>query len=131
MRAWEEQRRREAQVDAIFDTSPYSRTSWGPSSATEAADGLQRQRGRDGVLTRKIGPEVQVERDDGSFLRQYTSVTHLVNAATEPVVAAAYFEGDIAGLNTTVDTRGKGTWDQWLGHLDANDFKGANKLLTS
>jgi hypothetical protein len=82
-------------------------------------------------FTRKIGPEVQVERDDGSFLRQYTSVTHLVNAVTEPVVAAAYFEGDMAGLKTAVDTRGKGTWDQWLGHLDANDFKGANKLLTS
>lgn len=82
-------------------------------------------------FTRKIGPEVQVERDDGFFLRQYTSVTHLVKAVTEPVLAAAYFEGDIASLKTAVDARGKGTWDQWTGFLDVNDFKSANKLFTS
>jgi hypothetical protein len=82
-------------------------------------------------FTRKLGPEVQVERDDSSFLRQFTSVTHLVTVATEPVVAAAYFGGDIAGLKTAVDGRGRGTWDKWLDLLDANDFKGANALMRS
>jgi hypothetical protein len=81
-------------------------------------------------FTRKIGPEVQVVRDDSSFLRQYTSVTHLVTAVTEPVVSAAYFEGDIAGLKTAVDAaKGGGTWAKWLDFLDANNFKGANALL--
>lgn len=80
-------------------------------------------------FTRKLGPEVQVERDDGSFLRQYTSTTHLVTAVTEPVVAAAYFDGDIAALKTAVDGKGKGTWEKWLGLLDANNFKEANALM--
>jgi hypothetical protein len=81
-------------------------------------------------FTRKLGPEVQVVRDDSSFLRQYTSATHLVTAVTEPVVAAAYFDGDIASLKTAVDGRkGRGTWDKWLDFLDANNFKGANALL--
>jgi hypothetical protein len=83
-------------------------------------------------FTRKLGPEVQVVRDDNSFLRQFTSATHLVTAATEPVVAAAYFDGDIAGLKTAVDDKkGAGTWAKWLDRLDANDFKGANALLTA
>jgi hypothetical protein len=80
-------------------------------------------------FTRKLGPEVQVERDDSSFLRQYTSATHLVTAVTEPVVAAAYFNGDIAALKTAVDGKGKGTWHKWLDLLDANDYKGANALM--
>jgi hypothetical protein len=83
------------------------------------------------LFTRKVGPEVQVERDDSSFLREFTSATHLVTAAGEPAVAAAYFDGDLAGLERAVDARGKGTWKRWLEHLDANDFKAANKLLTS
>jgi hypothetical protein len=83
-------------------------------------------------FTRKLGPEVQVVRDDNSFLRQYTSASHLVTAVTEPVVAAAYFDGDIAGLKTAVDDKkGAGTWAKWLDRLDANDFKGANALLTA
>jgi hypothetical protein len=83
-------------------------------------------------FTRKVGPEVEVHRDDSSFLREYTSATHLVGVATEPVVAAAYFEGDLDGLKNAVDTaKGAGTWGKWVGHLDGNDFKGANKLLTS
>ena len=49
-------------------------------------------------FTRKLAPEVKVERDDNSFLREYTSATHLVAAAGEQVVAAAYFDGDIASL---------------------------------
>jgi hypothetical protein len=80
-------------------------------------------------FTRKVGPEVDVHRDDASFLREYTSATHLVNAATEAVVQAAYFDGDLAGLKKAVDARGAGTWEQWLGFLDVNDFKSANKLL--
>ncbi len=83
-------------------------------------------------LTRKLGPEVQVVRDDNSFLRQYTSASHLVAAVGEPVVAAAYFDGDIPALKAAVDARkGRGTWDRWLDLLDANDFKGANALLTA
>jgi len=85
-------------------------------------------------FTRKIGPEVQVERDDSSFLRQFTSAGHLVAAAGEPAVAAAYFGGELAGLERAVDGRkpdGKGTWRRWLDHLEAGDFKAANKLLTS
>jgi len=85
-------------------------------------------------FTRKIGPEVEVERDDNSFLREYTSATHLVAAADESVVASAYFEGDIAGLKRKIDGRrpnGAGTWERWLGFLRDEDFKSANKLLTT
>ncbi|HET8759273.1 MAG TPA: hypothetical protein VFM58_24860 [Solirubrobacteraceae bacterium] len=83
-------------------------------------------------FTRKVGPEVDVHRDDSSFLREFTSATHLVTVATEPVVAAAYFEGDLDGLKNAVDAaKGGGTWGTWLGHLDASDFKAANRLLTS
>jgi hypothetical protein len=83
-------------------------------------------------FTRKVGPEVDVHRDDSSFLREYTSATHLVTVATEPVVAAAYFEGDLANLTKAVDAaRGAGTWGKWVGHLEASDFKAANRLLTS
>lgn len=83
-------------------------------------------------FTRKIGPEVQVERDDNSFLQQFTSATHLVAAAGEQVVASAYFEGDIAGLKKTIDGRkadGEGTWEKWLGFLEVSGFKAANALL--
>lgn len=85
-------------------------------------------------FTRKLGPEVDVERDDGSFLREYTSATHLVAAADESVVASAYFEGDVASLKRKIDGRradAAGTFDRWLGLLQDNDFKGANRLLTS
>lgn len=82
-------------------------------------------------FTRKVGPEVAVHRDDSSFLREYTSATHLVTVATEPVVAAAYFEGQLDGLKQAVDAKGAGTWDTWTGFLDVSDFKSANKLLKS
>ena len=83
-------------------------------------------------FTRKVGPEVEVHRDDSSFLREYTSATHLVTVATEPVVGAAYFEGDLANLKKAVDdAKGAGTWGKWVGNLEVNDFKSANKLLTS
>ena len=83
-------------------------------------------------FTRKLGPEVKVERDDNSFLREFTSAGHLVTAAGEPAVASAYFDGEIAKLEQAVDASkkdGKGTWKRWLGLLDANDFKGANALM--
>jgi hypothetical protein len=83
-------------------------------------------------FTRKIGPEVGVERDDSSFLQQYTSATHLIAAAGEAAVAAAYFEGDVAGLEKKIDGRradAAGTWKRWLRHLDAGEYKAANALL--
>lgn len=83
-------------------------------------------------FTRKLAPEVQVVRDDSSFLKQFTSAGHLVDVAGEAVVAAAYFDGDIATLEGKIDGRkadGKGTWKKWLSHLEANDFKAANALL--
>jgi hypothetical protein len=99
-------------------------------------DGWKRHMGysaNEGVtewFTRKIGPEVDVIRDDSSFLREYTSVTHLLEVVDETALAAAFFEGDVAGLEAKVDARkGKGTWKRWLGLLDANDFKGANALM--
>jgi hypothetical protein len=81
-------------------------------------------------FTRKLGDELGLEADDGSFLKQYTSVTHLVDAVGEPAVAAAYFEGDIAGLKAKLDARTHGLWKQWLDALDASDFKGANRRLS-
>jgi hypothetical protein len=80
-------------------------------------------------FTRKIGPAVGVERDDNSFLREYTSATHLVAAAGEDVVAAAYFEGDLATLQQKIDKLGAGTWRKWRRHLENNEFKLANALL--
>jgi hypothetical protein len=80
-------------------------------------------------FTRKLGDELGLQADDGSFLRQYTSVTHLVDAVGEAPVAAAYFEGDIAGLKAKVDAHKPGSWKQWLDLLDASDFKGANALM--
>jgi hypothetical protein len=83
-------------------------------------------------FTRKVGPEVDVHRDDSSFLREYTSATHLVTVASEAVVAAAYFEGDLDNLRKAVDgAKGTGTWGKWTGHLEVNDFKAANRLLTA
>jgi hypothetical protein len=84
------------------------------------------------LFTRKLGPEVGVERDDSSFLQQYTSATHLVAAAGEATVAGAYFHGDVAALRKRIDGRkpdGDGTWERWLGFLEAGDFKAANKLM--
>ena len=80
-------------------------------------------------FTRKLGDELGLEADDGSFLKQYTSVTHLVEAVGEAAVVAAYFEGDIAGLKAKADARKAGTFKQWLDLLDASDFKGANALM--
>ena len=85
-------------------------------------------------FTRKLAPEVKVERDDNSFLREFTSAGHLVAAAGEQVVAAAYFDGDIASLETKIDGRkpdGAGTWKKWITHLEAQEFKAANALLTT
>ena len=83
-------------------------------------------------FTRAMGPEVGVERDINSFLQEFTSATHLVEAAGEQAVASAYFDGDISGLERTIDGRkpeGAGTWRKWLRHLDDRDFKAANALL--
>jgi hypothetical protein len=80
-------------------------------------------------FTRKLGDELGLEADDGSFLRQYTSVTHLVAAVGEDAVAAAYFEGDLTGLRDKVDAKAAGRWKQWLDVLGAGDFKGANHLM--
>jgi hypothetical protein len=85
-------------------------------------------------FTRAMGPEVGVERDINSFLQEFTSADLLVKAAGEQTVATAYFDGDIAGLERAIDARkpeGKGTWRQWLGHLDERNFKAANALLGS
>jgi hypothetical protein len=85
-------------------------------------------------FTRVIGPEVGVERDINSFLQEFTSATHLVEACDETTLAAAFFDGDIDALEQRIDGRkagGKGTWRQWLAHLDARDFKAANALLKS
>lgn len=77
-------------------------------------------------FTRKLGDELGLEPNDGSFLREYTSITHLVNRVGEAAVTAAYFEGDVAGLQSSV---GAGLWRNWLDALEAMDFKGANKLM--
>jgi hypothetical protein len=83
-------------------------------------------------FTRVMGPEVGVERDINSFLQEFTSATHLVEACGEPTLAAAYFDGDLSALEQRIDARkpdGKGTWRQWLRLLEARDFEGANALL--
>jgi hypothetical protein len=80
-------------------------------------------------FTRKLGEELGLDADEGSFLKQYTSVTHLVEAVGESPLTAAYFEGDVAGLKAKADARKAGTWKQWLDMLDASDFKGANALM--
>jgi hypothetical protein len=82
-------------------------------------------------FTQKIGPEVKVERGEAFFLQQFTSATHLVKAAGEDVVQKAYFDGDVSALKAKIDLRGKDTWEKWLEALDKNDYKAANKLLTS
>jgi len=79
-------------------------------------------------FTRKIGPEVKVERDINSFLREYTSATHMVDAVGEDLVKKAYFDGDVSALKTRFDELEPGGWDRWLDLLDAQDFKGANAL---
>ena len=82
-------------------------------------------------FTRELGAEVGVERDDSSFLQQYTSAKLLVDAAGKDLVKAAYFDGDIAGLKQKLDARGAGTWKKWLQHLEAAEFKLANALLAA
>src|SRR5262245_29868567 len=78
---------------------------------------------------RKLGDELGLEADEGSFLKQYTSVTHLVEAVGEAPVTAAYFGGDLPGLKAKADVRKAGSWKQWLDLLDTNDYKGANALM--
>ena len=80
-------------------------------------------------FTRKLGDELGLEADEGSFLKQYTSVTHLVGAVGEGPVTAAYFEGDVAGLKSAADGRKPGAWKHWLDMLGDSDFKGANALM--
>ncbi len=83
-------------------------------------------------FTRQIGPEVGVERDINSFLREFTSAEHLVAAVGKEAVAAAYFEGDLASLERKVDglkPDGKGTWKQWRAHVEAEEYKLANALI--
>jgi hypothetical protein len=83
-------------------------------------------------FTRAMGPDAGVDRDINSFLQEFTSATHLVEASDEQTVAAAYFDGDIASLEHKIDARkpdGAGTWRQWLRHLDERNFKAANALL--
>jgi hypothetical protein len=85
-------------------------------------------------FTRKLAPEVKVERDDNSFLREFTSATHLVEVAGEHIVAAAYFDGDIGSLEKKIDGRkadGAGTWKKWLAYLEAENYKAANALLAT
>jgi hypothetical protein len=83
-------------------------------------------------FTRQIGPEVGVERDVNSFLREFTSAEHLVRAVGKEAVAAAYFEGDLASLEQKVDALkpdGKGTWKKWSAHVEAEEYKLANALI--
>ena len=104
----------------------FSHDSWKKGIDYHANEGVTE------YFTRQIGPEVGVERDINSFLRFFTSASALVDAVGKEVVAAAYFEGDVASLERKVDGRkpdGKGTWKRWLGHLEAQEFKLANKLM--
>ena len=104
----------------------FSHDSWKPGIDYHA-------NGRcDGVLHRQMGPEVGVERDINSFL----CASHLRlgprRRRRHPVVAAAYFEGDVASLERKVDGRkpdGKGTGKRLAGPSGGQELKLANKLM--
>jgi hypothetical protein len=103
----------------------FSDDRWKRQSGYNANEGVTE------FFTRKMGPEVKVERDDSFYLQQFTSANHLVTAAGEDIVKRAYFDGDVSGLRQKIDSRGAGTWDKWLDYMDRADYKAANKLMTS
>jgi hypothetical protein len=103
----------------------FSDDRWKRQSGYNANEGVTE------FFTRKMGPEVKVERDDSFYLQQFTSATHLVTAAGEDIVKRAYFDGDVSALRQKIDSRGAGTWDKWLDYMDRSDYKAANKLVAS
>ena len=103
----------------------FSDDRWKRQSGYNANEGVTE------FFTRKMGPEVKVERDDSFYLQQFTSATHLVTAVGEDTVKRAYFDGDVSALRQKLDARGAGTWDKWLDYMDKADYKAANRLMTS
>jgi hypothetical protein len=81
------------------------------------------------LFTRKLCAERGIAR--GNFYPdEHASVRKLADAVTESVLAAAYFQGAIAALETAFDApRGAGTFTTWLGHMITGRYADADALI--
>jgi len=99
------------------------------SASWEAKMGKNANEGTTEYFTKKLCAEISLSR--GAFYpSEHASVLKLVAAATEDVVAAAYFQGKLAELETAVDAKKTaGTFGKWLAFIKASKYAEADALL--
>jgi hypothetical protein len=56
------------------------------------------------------------------------AVEKLVAATSREALAAAYFDGDLKGLENAVEAKAKGAWAQWLDFMKRGKYTDANAL---
>ncbi len=99
------------------------------SPAYKAAYGTNVNEGTNEYFTRQITDPLRIAR--GNYQTECDEVTALAGTATEDVMRSAYFEGNLAGLVSTVDGAvGPDTFANWLVFMRAGDWVGARDTLS-
>lgn len=83
-------------------------------------------------FTRQIVREQNLPDRSGIYDDEYAEVNALVEICGEDVLRRAYFEGDIAGLESAIDTaRSAGTFATWVAAMQAEDWAAARAALAT
>ena len=100
------------------------------NSAVRTTYGSQVNEGITEYFTRIIVREQNLPERTGLYDDEYGEVTALVKICGEDVLRHAYFEGNIAGLQSAIDTaRGAGTFATWVAAMQAEDWATARAAL--
>jgi hypothetical protein len=104
--------------------------------------GFNANEGATEYFTRKLCREIKLRRGN-YYADQYEAVQKLAGVVGEDILAAAYFNGDIAGLRQATDTRAafgekvrkffggreQGVFGRWTAAMKAGRYDEANDLL--
>ncbi|NTU65495.1 MAG: DUF4157 domain-containing protein [Chloroflexi bacterium] len=102
------------------------------NAAVRTTYGSQVNEGITEYFTRQIVREQNLPDRSGIYDSEYAEVNALVEICGEDVLRRAYFEGDIAGLESAVDTaRSAGTFATWVAAMQAEDWAAARAALAA
>jgi hypothetical protein len=81
-------------------------------------------------FTRQIVEEQKLADRSGYYEEEFTEANELVKVVGDAVMRRAYFEGDIDGLRSAVDSaRSAYTFDNWIINMDVKNWVGARAAL--
>ena len=67
---------------------------------------------------------------NNAYVDQRRSIDKLVATTSRDIVADAYFNGNIAGMESAVDSaKGAGTFARWKAYMQAGNYADADALL--